>query len=42
MLWIESVRSRAYQMAKTAASSTENTVVLIQSGTPAWSVRMSV
>jgi hypothetical protein len=39
---IESVPSRAYQTAKTAASSTENTVVLIHSGTPIWSVRMSV
>ena len=42
MLWIDRVRSRAYQMPKTAASSTEKTVVLIHSGTPSWSVRMSV
>ncbi len=42
MLWMDSVRSRAYQTPKTTASSTEKTVVLIHSGTPAWSVRMSV
>jgi hypothetical protein len=42
MLWIDRVRSRTYQTAKTAASRAENTLVLIQRATPAWSVRMSV
>ena len=42
MVWIDSVRSRAYQMPKTAASSTAKTVELIQSGTPRASVRLSV
>ena len=40
--WIDRVRSRAYQAAKTAARRTENTVELIQSGTPRASVRLSV
>src|SRR6478672_1634198 len=40
--WIDSVRSRAYQAPKTAASSTANSVVLNHSGTPWASVRLSV
>ena len=40
--WIDSVRSRAYQTAKTQARRTANTVELIQSGTPRASVRLSV
>ena len=42
MVWIDSVRSRAYQMPKTAARSTAKTVELIHSGTPRASVRLSV
>src|SRR3954452_5580576 len=42
MLWIDRVRSRAYQMPKTMASATANTVVLRARGTFSWSVRMSV
>ena len=42
MVWIDSVRSRAYQVPKTTARSTENTAVLSHSGTPRASVRLSV
>ena len=42
MVWIDSVRSRAYQMPNTTASSAANAVVLIHSGTPRASVRLSV
>ncbi len=42
IVWMDSVRSRAYQMPNTAASSTANTVVLIHSGTFCPSVRLSV
>src|SRR6201989_3693217 len=42
MVWIDRVRSRAYQSEKTTASSTEKTVVLIHSGTLCPSVRLSV
>ena len=42
MWWIDSVRSREYQMPKTTASRTAKTALLIPSGTPIWSVRMSV
>jgi hypothetical protein len=42
MVWMDRVRSRAYQVPNTAASSTLNTVVLIHSGTPRASVRLSV
>ncbi len=40
--WIESVRSRAYQAAKTAPSRRAKTVELSHSGTPRASVRLSV
>src|SRR3954470_1409956 len=42
IVWIDRVRSRAYQIEKTTARSTEKTVVLIQSGTLCPSVRLSV
>ena len=42
MLWIDSVRSREYQIPNTTARATANTVVLSASGTFIWSVRMSV
>jgi len=42
MVWIDRVRSRAYQIEKTVARRTANTVELIQSGTPWPSVRLSV
>jgi len=42
MVWMDRVRSRAYQMPKTAARSTAKRVELIQSGTPRLSVRLSV
>src|SRR3954447_7803587 len=42
MLWIDRVRSAAYQTAKVIPSATANTAVLSSSGTPSASVRLSV
>lgn len=42
MEWIDSVRSRRYQMAKTTAKATAKIVLLTASGTPRESVRVSV
>lgn len=42
MVWIDTVRSRAYQMEKTVARRTASTSELSQSGTPWASVRLSV
>ena len=42
MLWIDSVRSREYQMPNTTARATAKMLVLTASGTCSWSVRMSV
>src|SRR4051812_8925189 len=42
IVWIDKVRSRAYQIENTAARRTPNTVVLIHSGTLWPSVRLSV
>ena len=42
MLWIDSVRSRRNQTPNTTARIAEKTAVLVASGTPRVSVRMSV
>ncbi len=42
MLWIESVRSLAYQPAKVSASATAKIVVVVVNGTPKLSTRLSV
>jgi hypothetical protein len=40
--WIDNVRSARYQRAKTTASATAKTTVVVSSGTPALSVRLSL
>ena len=42
IVWIESVRSLAYQAANVAASATLKTIVVVTSETPKLSVRLSV
>ena len=42
MLWIDSVRSLAYQAAKITASATAKTTVVVTSATSKLSVRLSV
>ena len=42
IVWIDSVRSLAYQAANDAARTIAKTIVLVVSGTSKWSVRLSV
>lgn len=42
MLWMDNVLSLAYQRAKVAANATPKTIVVVSSGTPKLSTRLSV
>ena len=42
MVWTERVRSTAYQTANTTARAALKTIVVVSSGTPALSTRLSV